>query len=399
MLALTVLLAAITATASATNLFVSSYAGNITTLSLTEHKGLFSLEKVFFNGGCAPSPSWLTLDRGRGTLYCLDEGLPVPNGSLSSYLIRPDGSLTQVERADTLNGPVSGVLYGDASGERAIALAHYGGSALSSWHLGTNGTGSFSFNQNIIFTLPHPGPNAARQEAPHEHQAIIDPTGQFILVPDLGADLVRVYSYSSTTDQLMAHDPLSVAPGSGPRHAAFYNPYGIACQNCTTFLYVVAELANTVTAFAVTYPQAGGLAFEEVYSTSVYGNFPLPAGNAAAEIAVSPDNRFLIISNRNNTSFSLPNPDRRNSTRIPSDSLATFALNCDGSLAFRQLWPAGGSYPRHFSMNSHGDLVAVGLQQSSSVVVLARDVATGLIGNAVAEVEVEGQVTCVVWDE
>ncbi|KAK4987434.1 hypothetical protein LTR28_001862, partial [Elasticomyces elasticus] len=112
-----------------------------------------------------------------------------------------------------------------------------------------------------------------------------------------------------------------------------------------------------------------------------------------------PDNRFLIISNRNNTSFSLPNPDRRNSTRIPSDSLATFALNCDGSLAFRQLWPAGGSYPRHFSMNSHGDLVAVGLQQSSSVVVLARDVATGLIGNAVAEVEVEGQVTCVVWDE
>ena len=82
-----------------------------------------------------------------------------------------------------------------------------------------------------------------------------------------------------------------------------------------------------------------------------------------------------------------------------SDSLATFALNYDGTLTYKQLWPAGGSFPRHFSMNLAGDLVAVGLQMSSRVVILSRNITTGLLGNAVAESDVDGQVTCVRWLE
>lgn len=292
------------------------------------------------------------------------------------------------------------------------------GSAVSSWSLDTNGTGSFSFNQDILFNLSQPGPNAARQDAPHEHEAILDPTGQYILVPDLGADLVRVFCFDDD-GILVEHAPLKVVPGSGPRHAAFYNPYGVACENCTSFLYVVTELANTVTGYAVTYPPQGGLSFKQVYTSSVYGNLTLPSGNAAAEIAVSvsasdtlqcsysmqvlttyqPDNRFLVISNRNNTSFQIANPDTTNSTKIASDSLSTFELHQNGSLAFKQLWPAGGSYPRQFSMNRVGDLIAVGLQYSSAVVIMARDVPSGLIGKPVARAEIDGQVTCVVWDQ
>ncbi|KAK8202028.1 hypothetical protein M8818_005553 [Zalaria obscura] len=387
------------AVASATNLFVSSYAGNITTLSLTASNGTYHIEKTYVNNGCAPNPSWLTLDANRGELYCLDEGLTVPNGSLSSYLVNPNGSLTQVQKASVISGPVNGVIYGRPAGQRYLALAHYSGSAVSDWALDTNGTGSFTFNQDLLFNLSHPGPNAARQDAPHEHEAILDPTGQYVLVPDLGADLVRVFCIDSDTGLLTAETPLSVSPGSGPRHAAFWNPAGVSCENCTSYLYVVTELANTVTGYAVSYPAAGGMAFEKVYESSVYGQLNLPSGNAAAEIAVSPDNRFLLISNRNNTSFSLPNPIPSNSTQIPSDSLSTFALNANGSLTFHQLWPAGGSFPRQFSLNRYGDLIAVGLQESSEVVVMARDVATGLVGMPVARVEIEGMVTSVVWDD
>lgn len=161
------------------------------------------------------------------------------------------------------------------------------GSAVSDWALDTNGTGSFTFNQDLLFNLSHPGPNAARQDAPHEHEAILDPTGQYVLVPDLGADLVRVFCIDSDTGLLTAETPLSVSPGSGPRHAAFWNPAGVSCENCTSYLYVVTELANTVTGYAVSYPAAGGMAFEKVYESSVYGQLNLPSGNAAAEIAVS----------------------------------------------------------------------------------------------------------------
>lgn len=112
-----------------------------------------------------------------------------------------------------------------------------------------------------------------------------------------------------------------------------------------------------------------------------------------------PDNRFVVISNRNNTSFQLSNPDPSNSTTIPSDSISTFRLNTDGTLTFIQLAPAGGSYPRQFSINAIGDLVAVGLQYSALVVIKARDVATGLIGETLAQTTVAGNVTSVRWDE
>lgn len=98
----------------------------------------------------------------------------------------------------------------------------------------------------------------------------------------------------------------------------------------------------------------------------------------------------LIVSNRNDTSFSVGSP---------SDSLATFDIGLNGALTFTGLNRAGGAYPRSFSLNKAGTLVAVGLQHSGRVVVLARDVKTGTLSDVVATVEGLGNVTCVVWDE
>lgn len=270
---------------TATTLFVSSYAGTVTTLSLTEDGGSYNLSELSVSTDCSPNPSWLTLDANRGLLFCLNEGLETTNGSLSSFTVSLDGSLTHVQNSTTISGPVSGIIYGEPAGRRAIALAHYGGSAVSSWYL--DGNGNFSFNQEVTFSLNQSGPVADRQAAPHEHEAITDPTGQYVLVPDLGADLVRVFSYNNDL-QLQELAPLQGAPGSGPRHAAFYNPYGVACDTCTTYLYIVNELASTVTGYTVTYePSNGGLSFEVVYNSSTYGDLVAPQGNAPSEIHVS----------------------------------------------------------------------------------------------------------------
>jgi 6-phosphogluconolactonase (cycloisomerase 2 family) len=381
--------------ASATNLFISDYSGEITSVSLTEKGGNYTISRTFTNTQCAPNPSWLTVDVDRGLLFCLNEGLTSKNGSLSSFLINTDGSLTHVRNATTISGPVNGVIYGEPAGQRGLALAHYTGSSVTSWLL--HGEGHFAHNQDFTYTLPHPGPDASRQDAPHEHEAILDPTGQYILVPDLGADLVRVYSWDQETLDLKPLDPLQAAAGSGPRHAAFWNPYSVACQGCTTYLFLVAELASTVTSYAVAYkPNGGGLSFEKVYESTTFGLLKLPQGNAPAEIHVTPDNKYITISNRGDNSFNLTEPD---SSYLISDSLATFALQDDGSLIFHQLWPAGGSYPRHYSMNAPGTLVAVGLQYSQDVAILARDPGSGLIGEPVARISVGGNVTCVVFDE
>ncbi|KAK4495398.1 hypothetical protein PRZ48_013729 [Zasmidium cellare] len=379
---------------SATNLFVSDYSGHITTLNLSEKNGSYSLEKTHSNEGCAPNPSWLTIDPSRGLLYCMNEGLTSPNGSLASFIINTNGSLKTIQNTTTPNGPVSGVLYGEPAGQRGIALAHYGGSAVSTWLVRENGT--FVKNEDFFYYLDQPGPVPDRQDAPHEHEALTDPTGKYILVPDLGADVVRVFSWDVENLKLKELDSLKAKAGSGPRHAAFYTPSSLA--GSTTYFYLVAELASTVTGYAVTYlPNNGGLSFTELSVQPTTGPYTLHRINAPAEIHVSPDNRFLLISNRNDSSFSLPQP---NGTVIPSDSLSTFSLCPDsGNITFHQLWAAGGSFPRHFSLSATGNLVAVGLQNDQRVVVLERDVASGLIGEPVARIGVQGNVTNVVWDQ
>jgi 6-phosphogluconolactonase (cycloisomerase 2 family) len=112
----------------------------------------------------------------------------------------------------------------------------------------------------------------------------VDPTGSFILTPDLGADLVRIHAVDpSGTLAVTAVEPLAVPPGSGPRHAAF------AVQGDKTFFYVVNELANTILGYAVTYGKDPvSLGFEQVYESGTHGEGgTVPPTAGAAEIVVS----------------------------------------------------------------------------------------------------------------
>jgi len=98
---------------SATLLYVASYTGTVTTLNLTTTTcGQPSLEFVASSGACAPNPSWLTLDKSTSTLYCLNEGINFPNGSLASFQTSASGALTPLSNITTPWGPVNGVIYG-----------------------------------------------------------------------------------------------------------------------------------------------------------------------------------------------------------------------------------------------------------------------------------------------
>lgn len=136
--------------------------------------------------------------------------------------------------------------------------------------------------QTQEYGLPKPGPDPSRQEASHPHAAVLDPTKRFLLVPDLGADLIHVYGVDEDDSLALSKlDPLVVAPGSGPRHVTF------VVKETKTFMYLVTELANTVVGYEVVYG-GGFIVFKEVWSSGIHGKGKgIPEGAAAAEIAVS----------------------------------------------------------------------------------------------------------------
>jgi len=110
-------------------------------------------------------------------------------------------------------------------------------------------------------------------------------------VPDLGADLVRVYAIDQQSNNLTATEPLKAKAGSGPRHGAF----SLDPISGYYVFYLVAEITSTVTAYRVSYEAAvGGISFDEigVYSTLAPGE-PIPPTTTgepvgvAAEVAVS----------------------------------------------------------------------------------------------------------------
>ena len=259
-------------------------------------------------------------------------------------------------------------------------------------------TGSFSRLQTFNFTIAKPGPNAARQAGSHLHQVVVDPEKKYFVVPDLGGDLVRIFYIDPTTLKVSIRPPIRVVPGSGPRHGQFH-----VHENRHALYYLVTEISSTLTSYHVTYlPNNGGLEMMPVSNGTTYGpnNHTAFVGNAAAEIAIAPGAMSLIVSNRNATFFDITNPDPKNKTRVESDTLATFKLPGmgNGTVEFDELTPAGGSFPRQFSISPDGSLVAVGLQLSGRVALYSRCAETGRLGkDVVADFEGLGQVTSIVW--
>lgn len=119
---LTLAVSSLATSSLAVNLYVSSYGGTITTIDLAAQiNGSYSLTSVAVNKGSAPSPSWLTKDQFNDVVYCLDEGLTSPNGSIASYKTSSSGALTEIDRHSVISGPVSSVVY---NGGKALAAAH-----------------------------------------------------------------------------------------------------------------------------------------------------------------------------------------------------------------------------------------------------------------------------------
>ena len=128
-----------------------------------------------------------------------------------------------------------------------MLVANYGGGSVCMLPIQDDGT----LGEATDF-IQHEGASVdpARQQGPHAHSIVIDPTNQYAFTPDLGLDKILIYKIDLTNGKLIPNDPpwAEVAPGGGPRHFDFHPS--------RKYAYVINEMGNTVTAF--TYDETNG---------------------------------------------------------------------------------------------------------------------------------------------
>jgi 6-phosphogluconolactonase len=347
----------------AMRVYVGTYTNN------AKSKGIYHVRLDLATGalgrpelaGEVANPSFLAIHPTCKFVYAVSEA-GGKDATVNAFAVAPEtGKLTFLNRQPTRgNGPC--YVSVDKEGRAALA-ADYGSGSVCSMPIGADGrlAEAASFIQHT-----GSGPNAARQKGPHAHCIDIDPTNRFALAADLGLDKILVYRFDAAKATLTPNDPpaASVAPGAGPRHIAFH-PSG-------KFVYVINEIASTVTAFA--YDGRRG-------TMSELGSVPtLPAdfkgASSTAEIEAHLSGKFLYGSNRGH------------------DSIAIFAVGDDGNLRPLGHQSTQGKTPRGFGIDPTGAWLVAANQGSDTIVVFRIDPETGGLKPTGATVNV-GSPVCV----
>lgn len=361
--------------AATARLYATHYSGTINHLAFAND----SLTLVSSVETGQTLPSWITYDAAGKKLYIPDENFVSTNetGILVSFSVGAKGVLTKAGNSTTPRGGVATTLYGGKHGKGFIANAHYHTAQVSTYKLPLKDGKPL---QTLNYTLDGPGADPDRQEAPHPHQVLVDPTGNFLLVTDLGSDKIHINKINKKSGRLTKCPPAKTLYGAGPRHAAFWTPscsQTRAANGKGTVLYVANELSNTVTGWSVSYPHGGCLKLTPKQIITPYkGNSSAPDGASLGEIRVQ--GNYLYTSNRGDLSFKT------------YDSLTQYTIAADGSIAWTDLTSAYGLIPRSFEINKAGTYVAIGDQVSDNIAIVKRDTITGKLGGLVANITVTG---------
>ena len=294
-------------------------------------------------------PTFLAVHPVRKYLYAVcieDDALEQRDGAVNAYSIdQKTGELTYLNSQSTRGqGPCHVSV--DSTGKFALAANYASGNVCV---LPVENDGSLGEATGFV---QHSGSsvNPERQDGPHAHSIMVDPSNRYVFVPDLGQDKVVIYELDLDTGGLSTNEQAwaKVADGAGPRHFDVH-PTG-------RYAYVINELDSTITAFA--YDQSKGT-LEELETAPA-----LPEGydgvSHCADIHVSPSGQYLYGSNRGH------------------DSIVIYSISeATGGLTYVGHESTQGSTPRNFAISVEGTLLLAANQMSDTVVAFGVDQATG----------------------
>jgi len=210
------------------------------------------------------------------------------------------------------------------------------------------------------------GPNAARQESAHAHQAVVSPDGRRLFVCDLGSDAIWMHCLDEA-GLPASGQKIQAPPGSGPRHLVF----GRDGQE----LFVWCELEPRLLRFEVEAP-SGIPALRENFL--LHDEPALADVSAGAAIHWRPSLDLLAISERG------------------QGTICTFSTR--GRLTFRQRLETGLNTPRDFRFSPDGRWLLVAGQDSDRVLSFAVASDGELASNPVACLETVSPV-CLAWSQ
>jgi 6-phosphogluconolactonase len=269
-------------------------------------------------------PTWLVKNPAAPLLYTVSEtgNDGVAHGKVVGLRIDQDtGQLTEIGAVDSGGGGPTNLALDTRS--NTLLVANYGTGQVTTLQIGTGGAlaGPVSVVQDEG-TGPSP-----RQRGPHAHGVVVDPSGQYALVSDLGADRVFIYRFDAAAHKLSpaATSSVQLPPGTGPRHLAF-SPDGLV-------VYLLTELTGDL--YVYDWDAAHGT-LNQVQKLSTLT--PGYKGKiSAGEIVVSPDGRQVYVSSRGD------------------DTIIAYRVELStGELTELQRIPAGGTAPWNLALSPDG---------------------------------------------
>jgi 6-phosphogluconolactonase (cycloisomerase 2 family) len=252
------------------------------------------------------SPSFLAWHPSARVLYAISE---LAESTVTAFAVDGAGGLRELSSRPS-GGAAGCHLAVDPTG-RYVLAAHFASGSVSVHRLAPDA--AVAERTDLVH---HEDVHADRRES-HVHQIRVDPTGNFLVVTDLGLDLLIAYRLDPGTGRLAEVSRTRTAPGAGPRHLVF---------DGTGNAHVAAELNATVVSFR--YADGGlrgpGRATNALFAPAAERCYP-------SEIAFATDGRFLYVANRG------------------PDVVTTFAV--DGA-RLRPVadTPTGGAWPRHIAV-------------------------------------------------
>ncbi len=331
------------------NLFIGTYTG-------TGSKGIYVYRFNAANGKAykvsntdsANNPSYLAITADAKYVYAVNETHGNNPGSVSAFKFdKVTGRLDPINNQST--GGDDPCYVSVSKNNKWLAVANYSGGNVSVFPVGKDGSIK-PYTQLIQDTGS--SANKDRQEKPHVHAAVFSPDERYLLTPDLGTDKVMVYSFNPSSEQLLtAANPSfqKSVEGNGPRHLTFHPN--------KKFAYLAEELSGTVAVFKY---YNGSLKLQQRVITHPK-NYKGEIGSA--DIHVSPDGRFVYVSNRG----------EENTITIFSTDKNT------GKLTLKGYQSTKGKTPRNFIIDPAGNYLLVANQDSDNIVIFKRDKQTGLL--------------------
>jgi len=315
--------------------------------------------------------SYLALSPDEEFLYAIDGTLADPeknHTSAASFQVIPPGNELEFmnRQSSEGRGPCHISCHPDGS---HIFIANYSEGSIAAYPLEKDG--SIAPASNVIQHTGS-GPDTKRQTKAYAHHIVPDPSGNFVLATDLGADKVFIYKFDKESGSLTPNPEqefFKTEPGAGPRHLAFHpeKPY----------LFIVHELNGTLT--SCNYNQKTGR-IEEINTIS---NLPadFTGNNHPAAVRVHPDGKYVYASNR-----------------VGHNSISVFEIKDSGTVERIQVMDNVPAHPRDFNIDPLGKFLLVAGQRGDAIEIFQINADTGMLIRTGQKVQMKAP-ACILFKE